>query len=230
MILACKLGGSPSLLWFRAPGRDKLGDNGKKTLLLCLLCSLQTSPWSVGPWLIPTAISKRRHKMSIIFMTRMKDKRVSQVSISSHPSAILEEQAQNTVIKMALQKMNCDRINASARWWVTLAAGPWGWVTFTMRSNVGRKNIQARWTEISRCAPWLRELAHEQDGLAEDLGLSQCWGRSPGTSLREPSWVAYSSIHLTDTWLADILPLSVAHQQVWFRIKKHFCTAVRSCD
>lgn len=118
MILACKLGGSPSLLWFRAPGRDKLGDNGKKTLLLCLLCSLQTSPWSVGPWLIPTAISKRRHKMSIIFMTRMKDKRVSQVSISSHPSAILEEQAQNTVIKMALQKMNCDRINASARWLV----------------------------------------------------------------------------------------------------------------
>lgn len=228
MILACKLGGSPSLLWFRAPGRDRLGDNGKKTWLLCLLCSLQTFPWAVGPWLIPTAISKRRHKMSLLFSWQGWKTKESQVSIPSHPSAILEEPAQNTVIKMPLQKTNCDRINASARRWVTLPAGPWGWVTFTMRSNVGRKEIQARWTETSRCAPWLRELAHEQDGLAEDL--IPVLREVTRDFTKGTSWAVYSSIHLTDTWLADILPSSVAHQQDWFHIKKHFCTAVRSCD
>lgn len=203
MIWACKLGGScPSLLWFRAPGGNRLGDNGKKNLLLCLLCSLQTSLHSVGPWLIPTAISKRRHKMSSLFSWQGWKTKESQGPHSLKPISDLggtdtKYCYQNAFTGDGLSQYRCFR----------KAVG--GLACWTLRMSNFYLEIKVRWTEISRCKPWMRELAHQHDCVAEDLGSSPCSGMSPGTSLRErhgrpivpftwltPDWLTFCSHQL----------------------------------
>lgn len=230
MILACKLGGSPSLLWFRAPGRDRLGDNGKKTLLLCLLCSLQTSPWSVGPWLIPTAISKRRHKMSLLFSWQGWKTKECHKSPFPHTHQRSWRNRHKILLSKCLYRRRLWPYKCFRKVVDDLSCWALRMSNFYHEIKCGEEeNPSTLNRDLKMCT-----LA---EGVGPRTGWS-CWGSELIPMLREvtgdftkgTSWAVYSSIHLTDTWLVDILPSSVAHQQDWFRIKKHFCTAVRSCD